>query len=68
MSRGTKCRYCMWWWDLHDTGERKCYNRMSKFFHKQTAPDHKCKDGCKLFYGNQKSELGYYGQKEKNAK
>lgn len=35
------CNTCLWWWDLYDTGERKCYNRDSSLFHQKT------KDGCK---------------------
>lgn len=32
----------MWWWDLYETGERKCYNRESALFHEATCSG--CKD------------------------
>jgi hypothetical protein len=31
------CKKCMWWWDLYDTGERKCYRRESPYFHQITV-------------------------------
>lgn len=34
------CKTCLWWWDLYDTGERRCYRRASPFFHELTV------DGC----------------------
>ena len=65
MSRHIKCSECMWWWDLYDTDERICYYRDSKFFHKQTAPDNKCKDGCRLLSPSSEVNLGRYEPKEK---
>lgn len=37
------CKTCLWWWDLYDTGERKCYHRKSPLFHQLT------KGGCTKF-------------------
>lgn len=34
------CATCLWWWDLYDTGERRCYRKISPFFHELTV------DGC----------------------
>ena len=34
------CKTCLWWWDLYNTGERKCYRRESKFYHEDV------KTGC----------------------
>lgn len=34
------CATCLWWWDLYDTGERRCYRNVSKFYHQLTV------DGC----------------------
>ncbi len=39
--RHKACKTCLWWWDLYDTGEWKCYFRDSPFFHKE------CSNGCK---------------------
>lgn len=35
------CHTCMWWWDLYDTGEHKCYMIDSKHYHECT------KNGCR---------------------
>lgn len=34
------CYTCLWWWDLYDTGERRCHRNISPFYHKITF------DGC----------------------
>lgn len=31
------CKTCLWWWDLHDTGEKRCYRKESPFFHEITV-------------------------------
>lgn len=67
MGRHRKCSECMWWWDLWDTEERICYNKDSKFFHKPTAPDNKCKDGCRLYYKSKDFDLGQYDPKEEQS-
>lgn len=40
------CSSCLWWWDLYDNGERRCYNRLSRFFHEITS------DGCQKHEGS----------------
>ena len=60
MSRCTKCVKCMWWWDLYDTDEWKCYNRDSRFFHKVTGPETKCEHGCSLDRDRKELRLGHY--------
>jgi len=38
--RHKACKTCLWWWDLHDTGEKSCHRRTSPFYQKPTV------DGC----------------------
>lgn len=40
--KGGTCKTCLWWLDLYDTDERKCYKRESRYFHERTAADHRC--------------------------
>lgn len=38
MSR-KNCKNCLWWWDLYNKGEWKCYRKESPFFHKSTQKE-----------------------------
>lgn len=63
--KAKNCSTCLWWWDLYDTGERKCYKRESKFFHEPTDAENTCADHERI---NRKDlHLGFYRKCKKEA-
>lgn len=65
--KGGKCSTCLWWWDLYDTGERKCYKRESRLFHEATGAETKCEHHETITIARRDLRLGTYKNRKKEA-
>ena len=59
------CSTCLWWWDLYDTGTRKCYRDSSQFYHECIAADSGCEKHESLMRNRKELKLGEYKKKAK---
>lgn len=54
------CLNCLWWWDLYATGEWKCYQIRSPYYHEATEKSCTCKRHEDLLRNRMNMKIGYY--------
>jgi hypothetical protein len=54
------CLNCLWRWDLYDTGEWKCYQIRSPYYHQTTEKHCTCKRHEDLVRNRMTMKIGYY--------